>query len=115
MDLPLGLPAPPLAPPSSPAPPRAPWQGRNFAALNVAAALGAAMSNMLGSRLYQASMAETASLPSALRGGALPAVLLAPCFLAATLLVRRAVLAVWPEEQTHRSEDDHEASRGLCI
>ena len=73
-------------------------QGRSFAALNVASALGAALAGMLGTRLYQYSLdapGDTA-LPTALRGGALPAVIAAPCMLAAALLVRRAVIAARP-------------------
>ena len=67
-------------------------QGRSFAALNVASALGSAAAGMLGTRLYQASL-DSADLPWAVRGGALPAVLVAPCLLAAVLLLRCAAIA----------------------
>ena len=67
-------------------------QGRAFAALNVASALGSAATGVIGTRLYQTSL-DSAGLPWAVRGGALPAVLLAPCLLAAVLLVRGAAIA----------------------
>ena len=73
-------------------------QGRSFAALNVASALGAATAGVVGTRLYQFSLDGDggASLPPLLRGGALPTVLAAPCLLAVVLHVRGAVRAVRP-------------------
>ena len=71
-------------------------QGRSFAALNVASALGSAAAGMLCTRLYQTSLDDASGLPSLVRGGALPAVVAAPCLVAAVLLVRAAVLALRP-------------------
>ena len=77
-------------------------QGRSFAALNVASALGAATAGVVGTRLYQSSLdgggggGGGVSLPLLLRGGALPTVLAAPCLLAVVLYVRGAVRAARP-------------------
>ena len=70
-------------------------QGRSFAALNVASALGSAAAGMIGTRLYQTSL-DSAQLPWPVRGGALPAVLVAPCLLGAVLLVRCTAIAYRP-------------------
>ena len=62
-------------------------QGRSFGAMAFVSSLGDLFANLLGTRLYQLSVDNAASLPATLSGGALPFLLFAALLLLVCSLI----------------------------